>query len=374
MIRLAVITALLIECSAAVAAAQTAATVSLDTVFYADNGEFFSPFRTGETILGSWQRIAVDLDLGKPASLRLGLFALERDGSSRRSELARPVVSLTIGDHRQRFVIGTIETIEDGNRSLGPDLTTPHHLLPPLAVETLWFERAYEAGAQWRIDTERLTQDVWFDYQKLVTAEHRELFDGGIVGQFQRSPTSPVAFLYQWHVVHHGGQQFHTGAVSDSFGYGPGLLIRRTLPLVGKGSFEAYELFSYDRPDRQQPQLTTQGNALFVRVTGEKRNWRGHLLGWQGHSFKHEAGDPNYLSEYPNGADAVGRRDYAEAGLTRRFRPTPTLDLEVSGRAHLVQAKWGYSYRVMAVVHVPLWTRDQLPPPPLPITDDTAGP
>jgi len=86
------------------------------------------------------------------------------------------------------------------------------------------------------------------------------------------------------------------------------------------------------------------------------------------------AGDPNYLSEYPNGADAVGRRDYAEAGLTRRFRPTPTLDLEVSGRAHLVQAKWGYSYRVMAVVHVPLWTRDQLPPPPLPITDDTAGP
>jgi hypothetical protein len=359
---------------AAAPSAQQPVAVSLDTVFFADNGEFFSPFRTGETILGSWQRVAADIDINKLTKLRLGLYALERDGSERRSELARPVVSLTVGGPRQRFVIGSIET---GDRSLGigPDRTTPHGLLPPLAVETLWFSRAYEAGVQWRTNTERFTQDVWFDYQKLVTPEHRELFDGGFVGQVQQSASAPIALLYQWHVVHHGGQQFHTGAVSDSFGYGPGVLVRRTLPTVGKASLEVYTLFSYDRPDRQQPDLTRRGKALFVRAAAERNEWRGHLLAWRGHVFKHEAGDSNYLSQYPDGTNEVRRRDYAEAGLAKLFRPAPTVDFEVSGRAHLVQGKWGYSYRLLTVVHLGVWhSNDNAPsppPPPPPPTTDT---
>jgi hypothetical protein len=367
LVRSAVMTAIVFGSLSAVSRAQTPARVSLDTVFFADNVEFFSPFRTGETILGSWQRVDVDLDVGRPVSLKLGLYALERDGSSRRSELARPVVALTIGSERQRFVIGTLETTgDDRRRTMGPDVTTPHHLLPALAVETLWFSRAYEAGAQWRVNTERLTQDVWFNYQKLVTAEHRELFDGGVVGKYHASQDFPIAFLYQWHVVHHGGQQFHTGPVSDSFGYGPGLLVERALPVVGKASLEAYALFSYDRPDRQQSDLTTQGHGRFVRLMAEKRNWRAHVLAWQGHTFKHEAGDPNYLSVYPDGTTARGHRDYGEAGLARRFTLTPTVDLEASGRAHLVQRKWGYSYRLLATVHVPLWPGDgrRATPPP----------
>jgi hypothetical protein len=219
---------------------------------------------------------------------------------------------------------------------------------------------------QWRENTERFTQDVWFDYQRLVTPEHRELFDGGIVGQVQRSPSAPIALLYQWHVVHHGGQQFNTGPVSDSFGYGPGLLLRHALPMVGKASLEAYSLFSYDRPDRHQPDLTRRVKALFVRMAAQKHDWRGHVLGWRGHMFKHEAGDSNYLSAFPDGTNHVDRRDYAEAGLTRLFRPAPTVDLEASGRAHLVQGKWGYSYRLLAIVHVGLWRAGDPPTPPVP--------
>src|SRR5689334_17975312 len=69
-------------------------TASIDAAFVGDDGEFFSDFRTGETFLGSWQKLNVDFGLGDHATLRLGLFALEKNGSENRTELARPIVSL----------------------------------------------------------------------------------------------------------------------------------------------------------------------------------------------------------------------------------------------------------------------------------------
>ena len=262
------------------------------------------------------------------------------------------MASLTLGTKRHRLVIGSLET---GERSsgMGPDKTTPHGLLPPLAIETLWFLRAYEAGVQWRTNTERFTQNVWFDYEKVITADHRELFDGGVVGQLQKSNSAPVALLYQWHVVHHGGQQFDTGPVSDSFGYGPGVLLR--IPSAGKTSLEVYSLFSYDRPDRQRPELTILGKAVLARAAVEKSDWRAHGMAWFGKDFKHEAGDPNYQSQYPDGANFHDRRSYGEFGLARLFRPAPTVDFEASGRAHIVQGKWGYSYRLVASIHLDVW-------------------
>jgi hypothetical protein len=190
----------------------------------------------------------------------------------------------------------------------------------------------------------------------LINAEHRELFDGGFVGRVQASKRAPVALLYQFHVVHHGGQQFDVGPVSDSFGYGPGVLLRKELPTIGMSTLEAYGLFSYDRPDRQIDELTVKGKALFLRLAAEQNDWRAHIIGWRGTTFKHEDGDPNYLSYlYKTQEDFPRRRDYAEAGLARLFHPAPTVDFEVSGRAHLVQGKWGYSYRLLATLHVGIW-------------------
>ena len=334
--------------------AQTPVTVSVDSVFLGDNGEFFSPFRTGETVLGSWQRVTADIEMSNRATLKLGAYAIERNGDERRFELARPVVSLVLGTKRQRFIMGTLET---GDRpwGMGPDRTTPHGLLPPLAEERLWFSRAYEAGLQWRTDTERFAQDLWFDYQKVITPEHREMFDGGFVGRVQRSASAPIAFVYQFHVVHHGGQQYNTGPVSDSFGYGPGLLIRRRFATDVEATLEGYALGSYDRPDRQLPELTLKGKALFVRAAVEKSDWRGHAIMWRGDTFLHEAGDPNYLPEYPNGTPYLTRRDYSEAGIAGLFKAGPGVDFEVSGRAHLVQGEWGYSYRLTATLHLALW-------------------
>jgi hypothetical protein len=284
----------------------------------------------------------------------LGAYSLERDGSDRRSELARPVVSLTMGNKRHRFIMGTLET-GDQPMGMGPDRTTPHGLLPPLADERLWFTRANETGVQWKENLQRFTQDVWFDYQKLDTPEHRELFNGGIIGKVQRSDNAPVALVYQFHVVHHGGQQYQSGPVSDSFGYGPGVLLRHALPTVGRATLEAYMLFSYDRPDRQLPELTVTGHAVFMCVAAERDNWRGHIIGWKGSTFKHESGDANYLSLLPDGTNFLNTRDYAEAGLARLFKPAPTIDFEASARAHLIQGRWGYSYRLVAIAHLGIW-------------------
>jgi hypothetical protein len=76
---------------------------------------------------------------------------------------------------------------------------------------------------------------------------------------------------------------------------------------------------------------------------------------WRGDDFNHEDGDPNYLSRDHSGARYGGTRDYSELGLAKLFRPAPAVDLEGSVRVHRVEANFGYSYRLLAIVHFTLW-------------------
>jgi hypothetical protein len=332
--------------------AQTPVTLAIDSVFFGDNTEFFGPFRDGETILGASQRLFADIEASDRATLRVGLYLMQQAGSASPVERALPIVSLFLGTLRQRFILGTLDT---GKRvaGIGPDATTPHGLLPPLAVEPRWFTRAYEAGVQWVTKTRRFEQDSWFDYQKMNTPAHRELFDAGGVGRLRGS--SLVSLVYQWHVVHHGGQQSDTGPVSDSVGYGPGVVVDGRLPGIDNASIEAYTLFAYDRPDREDPTQTVLGRALFVRAAARLNLWRAHVIVWRGDDFNHEDGDPNYLSRYPDGARYRGTRDYSEAGLARLFKPAPTIEFEASGRLHLIERRRAYSYRLLATIHLDLW-------------------
>jgi hypothetical protein len=334
-------------------AAQIPISLHVDSVLYADNTEFANPFRTGETILGSFQRIFVEFEPGDRAKLQLGLYATERAGSPSPVDRGLPIVSLRLGSPRQQVILGTLRPPSDDREGFGPDRTTPHGLLPPLGVETLWFTRAYEAGAQWLTRTERLTHDVWFDYQKLNTPGHRELFDAGVVGRLTLA--GPFKLGYQVHVVHHGGEQFANGPVADSVGYGPGLIVERPLAGLDAASLEAFALAAYDRPDRAAPLQTVEGKGVFLRAAAARQGWRGHLIVWRGDDFNHEDGDPNYLSTYRSGARYRGTRDYRELGLARLFRPAAAVDLEGSVRVHRIEAQWGYSYRVLAIVHLTLW-------------------
>jgi hypothetical protein len=70
----------------------------------------------------------------------------------------------------------------------------------------------------------------------------------------------------------------------------------------------------------------------------------------RGRNFVKDEGDPNYLSVRRGSERYRGTRDYAEAGLARRFSLAPAAMLEVSGRFHRVEKHYEYSYRVLSIL------------------------
>ena len=316
--------------------AQERITVAADVLFYGDNTEFRNPFREGETLFGAAPKLYGIFDFGARAALHLGVFTNQRFGSDQASELTRPVIALRVHSGGHAFTFGTLETGSNG----------PHALLPAIQVETLSFSRPYEAGFQWTTRTARVQHDAWLSWQQLNTPDHREQFDAGTNSRlrFTRHFSVPL----QFHIVHHGGQQFDAGPVADSFAGAAGGTWHWTR---GKwtGEVEGLGLFSRFVPDREQPERSRTGRAILGRLSTESRGWRGHVLFWRGRHFIKEEGDPNYQSIRRDGTYYRNVRDYAELGAARVFTPAPEVRLEVSARLHRVEKDYGYSYRVLAI-------------------------
>lgn len=334
--------------------AQERITVAADVLLYGDNTEFRNPFREGETLFGAAPRVSMLFDFNARTSLQLGIFANTRFGGNRASELTRPIVALKIRGARSSFIFGTLNTprvAEHGlaRRSLGgggPDRTGPHGLLPPLQVETLAFERPYENGFQWLVNRDRVRHDAWLSWQRLNTPEHRERFNAGINTELDSSGWFTIPL--QLHVVHEGGQQFASGPVADSVAAAAGAVLHRRFGHWA-GRAELLGLRSRYVPDRERAERSRTGTGAFARASVEDDAWRAHMLFWRGRDFVKVEGDPNYLSLRRTGSLYGGTRDYAEAGVTRLFRPAPQVRLEVSARMHRVERQYEYSYRVVAV-------------------------
>jgi hypothetical protein len=341
--------------SASMAFAQEHVTVRSDILFYGDNTEFRNPFREGETIFGSAARAAVVFGLGDRVEVALGGFGNVRFGSESAFEQAKPVVALTIGSPGSTCVFGTLTTPRAGEPS-GPDRTGPHGLLPPLQRETLAFDRPYEAGISWAYKSARLEHELWIDWQRLNTSEHRERFDGGAIGKVRLSRWLAVPF--HLHVVHEGGQLFAAGPVADSSAVAAGFDVRGGgggwLDDVG---IELYGLASRFVPDRDAPSRSRDGGAFFARASGERDGWRGHLIVWRGKNFVKDEGDPNYSTFRRDGIEWQGTRDYSEAGVTRTFLPVADVLLEVSGRLHRIERHYEYSFRILATASVAMKLR-----------------
>jgi hypothetical protein len=327
------------------ARAQEHVTVQSDAIFYGDDTEFRNPFREGETIFGSAIRIAAAVDLNDRVRVSLGAFGNLRFGGDDAFEQARPVVSLMIAGKSSSFIFGTLATPTVGTPP-GPDRTGPHGLLPPLQRETLAFERPYEAGIQWKVHTAAIRNDLWINWQRLNTAEHRERFDAGTSASFALSRL--VAVPLQLHIVHEGGQLFASGPVADSVALASGLDVHGKVAHLDSLAFEAYGLVSRFVPDRATPARSQTGGAMFLRASAEGSGWRGHLIVWRGFDYLKEEGDPNYQSMTRDGVRYRGTRDYSELGLTRTFTPAPGVIFEASGRLHRIERYYEYSFRIVA--------------------------
>ena len=328
-------------------AAQEQLVIRSDVLLYGDNTEFRNPFREGETIFGAALRVAAVADLNDRTRLSVGVFGNQRFGSDEALDYVRPVISLTVRGRRSSFVLGTLPAASM-SAPAGPDRGGLHGLLPPLQRETLAFERAYEAGLAWTFTGDVIRHSFWIEWQRLNTPDHRERFDGGLNASWR--VTDLVTIPLQMHVVHEGGQLYSSGAVADSVAAATGLTVQGRIGDASSASIELFGLLSRHVPDRSREDLSHDGAAFFGRVSGERSGWRGHAIFWRGRNFVKDEGDQNYLSIRRGGGRYTGTRDYAEAGLTRRFILSPSAMLEASGRVHRVENRYEYSYRVLSVI------------------------
>lgn len=327
-------------------------TGGVDLFLYGDNTEFANEFREGETLLGAAGRIFVDVKLSDAATLKGGFFGRGRFGSHEFLEEAEPLVALELSRGPQRFIFGSLDTSSWRTDTRGPDQDTPHGLLPPLQVETLTFTRAHEMGLQWRASSARVDHDVWINWQRLNTENHRERFDAGIR---TRAPLPPfadtVAVHAQWHVVHEGGQLFSNGPVRDSHGLAAGL---EWAPRIGQRTlvFDAHAMLTRQVPDRARLENSQNGVGIFTRAALEHRNWRTHIIVWRSRDTLKEEGDPNYLMLRRTGSLFRKVRDYGEIGLTRHFYPAPGVQVDAAVRIHRVESHYEYSYRLLARIQL----------------------
>ena len=341
--------AIAVFATASPCAAQAPISLRIAAVFFGDDTELSNLFRPGESILGSNQRIIAEIEAGDHAALQFGVYAIERAGSHSPIDRALPIVSLRLHSPTQHLTLGTLST---DRADFGPDRPTPHGLLPPLARETLWFTRAYRSrhpmAGPYRAGRSRALV-------QLSEAEHtgasralRRRHDGALSdfragrGCVSGPPGSPRRRAVQ------------NGSVSDSFAFGPGVVVRGAVRPFDALSLEVFGLAAHDRPDRaaSSRQRTISGTGLFLRAAAEKSGWRGHVIVWRGNDFNHEDGDAHYQSHYATGAPYRGTRDYGESGLTKLFRPAPGVDVEASGRLHRVERDVGYSFRLVAIVNL----------------------
>jgi hypothetical protein len=347
LVRAVCIVSLCVSVLAGTGYAQEHVDLTAELLLYGDNTEFRNPFREGETIFGAAVRGGATIVMSERASIALGVFANQRFGSDEAFEQVRPVIALTLTRGRAAFTFGTLVTPRAGDPA-GPDRTGPHGLLPPLQVETLAFDRPYEAGLQWTHTGPKLRHDAWINWQRLNTAAHRERFDVGINIEVQVD--GPFYVPLQLHIVHEGGQLFAVGAVADSIAAAAGLKVAGRLSHVERASIEAYALASRYVPDRERPERSRSGAGFLARAAAEGGGWRGHLLMFRGDDFIKTEGDPNYMALRRDGTRYRGVRDYAEAGLTRTFRVATGVLFAAAARLHRVEDHYEYSYRLLGTV------------------------
>jgi hypothetical protein len=321
----------------------------LDTqfTFYGDNTEFTNPFAVGVTTLGIHGTVVGEARTSARLAIRFGVYGNQVFGSSRGFDDARPVISLVIGPKSSRLIMGTLSTVRRAD-GIGPDRTTLHGQLPPVQVETLSFERPWEPGLQWLVDTARYQHDAWVHWQRVNTVTQREIFDAGWSSRLRLNRAATMrADMFE---RHQGGQRTTLGAVSDSWAGTFGLDVGGPAGPLDRVGLEALVLGSRYVPDRADLSSARSGFATFLRASVEEGHWRFHGLLFRGDDFIAVEGDPLYQSVQRDHREVRSLRDYAEAGATRLFPLAKDSWLEASVRWHRAENHYGYSYRILSTV------------------------
>lgn len=319
-------------------------------VLYGDNTEFFTPYRTGETILGGQVSTWLEAAPSRKTELHLGVFVDRRWGSGNVVDSVKPILSAR---YRTRHGLGVLGTLENIRR---------HGLLDPVMVSTRELTAPIEYGAQWREQRDWLDGDVWVNWRQVNTASKQEEFELGVALEVR--PTDGLAFRGQQLWSHRGGQLQHEGApVANNRVAGLGAAADHRFANGTQVQVAAMHFWSNGHlaiAPTETPAESGHGTLIRLGVAP----WRAlEVFGlyWTGRNFHAAGGDPNYGSIGVDDGFYRADRRYLEVGaLYRQGRTTgPTLDADV--RWHRIDdepsvaflgTSWEWSFRV--VVRMPL--------------------
>lgn len=302
-------------------------------LFYLDNTEFFTPYRTGETILGSWFKTYLDLGTGGNTHVKAGVFGDHRSGDTKFLDPVKPILAFLWSSDRSLAVLGTLEPRDR------------HGYLEPLEVTTLEFTRPLEYGAQWVENQERFHVDAYLNWQHLNTANSREILDTGFVAWW--NATRIARLEGQLHILHHGGQLHDIGPVTDNVVGGPGVRLEEELGALGRSSLTAFYLVSKGPVDMNQGGDAIVGHGVYLRGSVEPaRVIEIAVIVWRGHNFITQEGDHNYGSIGVRPGFYRADRSYEELAAIKRFRVAGTIDANAEIRLHRIDGTFEYSYRL----------------------------
>lgn len=305
-----------------------------DFAFYGDNTEFFNPYRTGETLLGASVRTVLAFPLGPRTEALAGVFGDFRSGSEEGADEVEPVLSFRWRTATSTAVMGTLVT------------ESRHGYLEPLQATTLEITRQVEQGLQWIERRQRWQGEAYVNWQHLNTPDSREVFDYGLV--VQGRATGWLTLEGQLHGLHHGGQLYQVGAVSNNTVWAAGVRVQPRLSERLTASVAGYHLASSGKVDPFAEGPTITGQGTYLRAGAALgRVGEAFLIVWRGRDFISHEGDHHYGSIGSDGAFRSSDRRYEELGFVHRRRVADRVDVSFEARLHRVDGDVDYSYRVL---------------------------
>ncbi|HPS79502.1 MAG TPA: hypothetical protein PLS53_15185 [Thermoanaerobaculaceae bacterium] len=311
-------------------------------LFYGDNTEFFTPYRKGETILGSSFTTALAFRVGPRSEVVAGVFGDVRSGSGERVDDVKAVLSFR---HRTATSLGVLGTLVTENR---------HGYLEPLEATTLELTRQVEQGLQWVETRDRWRGEAYVNWQHLNTSESREIFDYGIVASWRA--WRRLHLEGQLHGLHHGGQLHQVGPVTNNVVKAGGVRGEWDLGAGLTARAAAFYLSSNGKLDPYRAGPTVAGHGVYLR-TGLTigRVGEASAIWWRGRDFISTEGDHNYGSVGNDGVFYRSRRTYQELAFVHRRKLGDRVELAAEARLHRIDGDVDYSYRI--VVRAPFELR-----------------
>ncbi len=324
-------TALVAALAAAAPAAAQEVRWRSELLFYGDNTEVVTPYRVGETILGAWVKTALEVRTGERTEVRAGVYGTRRSGEGGPQEV-KPILTFRYHTDTTQWLLGTLEPA--GRRGY----------LEPLEVTTLELTRPIEYGLEWTWRHPGVSADAYIDWQHVNTSNSREIFDYGVL--VRGDVTRFASLEAQMHGLHHGGQLYDVGPVTNNPVFAAGARVHGRVPVLGDSAIAAFRLASSGKADPSGVGPTIRGGGTYVRASAAPGGVVEVFgIWWKGRDFISAEGDHNYGSVGSDPSYYRPDRRYQELGIVKKLVVDSNIQVDLEARLHRIDGTVEYSYR-----------------------------